>query len=333
MNLIYCEIDNVSMERPHLILLGAGASLAAFPHGDRNGRKLPLMNDLVQVVGLENLLLKTNVDYRGRNFEEVYSELQERIEFRPLVEEIESLISDYFSSLKLPDEPTLYDHLVLSLRSKDVIATFNWDPFLFYACARNCHITDPPYVFFLHGNVAIGYCLDDNFSGPAGSQCKKCGKALTTSKLLYPVTNKDYTSNPYIEKEWNGMRDVLRDAYVLTIFGYSAPKTDVEAIKLLKDGWGNPGQRQFERIEIIDIKDEEELVQIWRQFICAGHYQTMNSFYESWAARHPRRTCEAVWDQYMEIKYLDDNRIRRHLGFKELWKWYEPIIETENKRE
>jgi cyclic nucleotide-binding protein len=29
-----------------------------------------------------------------------------------------------------PELLTLYDHLVLSLRPKDVIATFNWDPFL-----------------------------------------------------------------------------------------------------------------------------------------------------------------------------------------------------------
>ena len=32
---------------PHVVILGAGASLAAFPDGDKNGRKLPLMNDIV----------------------------------------------------------------------------------------------------------------------------------------------------------------------------------------------------------------------------------------------------------------------------------------------
>jgi hypothetical protein len=47
-----------------------------------------------------------------------------------ILERLERAVFDYFSSLQLPDEPTLYDHLVLSLRPKDVIATFNWDPFL-----------------------------------------------------------------------------------------------------------------------------------------------------------------------------------------------------------
>jgi hypothetical protein len=46
----------------------------------------------------------------------------------------------------------------LSLREKDVIATFNWDPLLFAACARNHTRTKLPYIIYLHGNVAIGYC-------------------------------------------------------------------------------------------------------------------------------------------------------------------------------
>jgi hypothetical protein len=41
--------------RPHVVILGAGASLAAFPNGDRNGRRLPLMKDFVDVVALRGL--------------------------------------------------------------------------------------------------------------------------------------------------------------------------------------------------------------------------------------------------------------------------------------
>ena len=41
---------------PHVVLLGAGASRAAFPNGDRSGRRIPLMNDLVKVVGLSPLI-------------------------------------------------------------------------------------------------------------------------------------------------------------------------------------------------------------------------------------------------------------------------------------
>jgi hypothetical protein len=325
------EIENAFMERPHLVLLGAGASLAAFPNGDRNGRKLPLMNNLVQVVGLEGVLSEAKVDYEGRNFEDVYSDLHGRVESKSVVEEIENRIRRYFGSLELPDEPTLYDHLVLSLRSKDVVATFNWDPFLFQACARNRQKTKLPHVFFLHGNVAIGYCLNDRLKGPVGARCKRCGSVFSSSKLLYPVANKDYASASYIQGEWNILRQALRNAYVLTIFGYSAPKTDLEAIRLLKEGWGNPDRRELEQTEIIDIKEDQELVQTWREFICAEHYETTTSFYESWIARHPRRTCEAVWNQFMELGFVQNNPIPYHLGFEDLWKWHRSLMEAETE--
>ena len=32
------EIEQIEMERPHVVILGAGASYAAFPNGDKHGR-------------------------------------------------------------------------------------------------------------------------------------------------------------------------------------------------------------------------------------------------------------------------------------------------------
>ena len=114
------EIADVSINAPHVIILGAGASLAAFPHGDRNGRGLPVMSNFVGVVGLKTTLEKYGIAYSpGDNFEAIYSSL-----FRtnlPATNELSSIIYDYFSQLELPDQPTLYDHLVLSLREKDFI--------------------------------------------------------------------------------------------------------------------------------------------------------------------------------------------------------------------
>ena len=42
------EIEQIEMGRPHVVILGAGASYAAFPNGDMHGRKLPLMNNFVE---------------------------------------------------------------------------------------------------------------------------------------------------------------------------------------------------------------------------------------------------------------------------------------------
>src|ERR1044071_19839 len=44
------------VEAPHVIILGAGASVAACPSGDASGRRLPVMRNLVQIIGLESIL-------------------------------------------------------------------------------------------------------------------------------------------------------------------------------------------------------------------------------------------------------------------------------------
>jgi hypothetical protein len=44
------EIDQVVMQRPHVVVSGAGASRANCPNGDAKGRVLPLVNDFAQVL-------------------------------------------------------------------------------------------------------------------------------------------------------------------------------------------------------------------------------------------------------------------------------------------
>ncbi len=46
------EIKDVKFGRPHVVILGAGASLAAFPNGDANGISLPLMYNFIKKLGL-----------------------------------------------------------------------------------------------------------------------------------------------------------------------------------------------------------------------------------------------------------------------------------------
>jgi hypothetical protein len=41
--------ETVGIGRPHVVLLGAGASLAALPNGDKRGRKPPLMTNFVLI--------------------------------------------------------------------------------------------------------------------------------------------------------------------------------------------------------------------------------------------------------------------------------------------
>ena len=45
-------INNPEHNKSHVVLLGAGASKASFPNGDANEKKVPVMNDLADVLNL-----------------------------------------------------------------------------------------------------------------------------------------------------------------------------------------------------------------------------------------------------------------------------------------
>lgn len=151
---------------PHVVILGAGASVAACPQGDADGRRLPVMANLMSALGLDSLLEHAGLaHYAAGNFELVYDEVASSDRYSDLRLEIESRIRHYFASLRLPDNVTIYDALLLSLRPKDIIATFNWDPFLLQAYARNRTLKRLPGLAFLHGNVYLGYCPDHRKKG------------------------------------------------------------------------------------------------------------------------------------------------------------------------
>jgi len=323
------EIKGAEFTRPHVVILGAGASLAAFPKGDRNGRSLPLIKNFVEVVGLLSLLERHSVSPPYNDFEAIYSDIAVDPKKSALRIEIETRVHDYFSRLRLPDTPTLYDHLVLSLRPKDVIATFNWDPFLRQAAHRNYAFAKPPKILFLHGNVAIGYCLDCKVSFGRNQYCQHCGKLGTPSPLLYPVKKKDYQADPCIASDWRAVSHALKTAWTVTFFGYGAPKTDVEAIRLLKSGWGSVEKRELEETEIIDVRPENELTETWSPFIHTHHFTVRRSFYKSFIGRHPRRSCEALWAQNMKCQVIEGTEIPLDADFEALYQWFKPRIDAE----
>lgn len=178
------EIQMYEMQRPHVVILGAGASKAAFPNGDFKGKKIPLMNDLVEITGVKQLLESYNIEYKNKNFEEIYSILTTDSDKQKLCKDIEKKIYDYFVSLEYPYKPSLYDHLLLSLRHTDLVATFNWDPFLMEAYRRNKNRFKLPRIAFLHGNVTVGYCTKDKICGLNGNKCSKCGQVFIPSPLF-----------------------------------------------------------------------------------------------------------------------------------------------------
>jgi len=99
--------------------------------------------------------------------------------------------------------------------------------------------------------------------------------------LLFPIIEKNYQDDMYIQNAWKRLDSKLKKAYMFTIFGYSAPKTDEAALNLLKLSWGNSADRKFEEIEIIDIKPDEELTNTWSDFVFSHHFKTIGNLFDS----------------------------------------------------
>ncbi|WP_343785326.1 hypothetical protein [Wandonia haliotis] len=314
---------------PHLVLLGAGASLASFPNGDKNGKELPLMRNLVQKLDLYGIIpdkFENVID----NFESLYSKIASDKSLTSIKNIIDRKVYEYFYYLEIPEKPTLYDYLILSLRKKDLIATFNWDPLLLKTMRRHSQINSLPDVVFLHGNVAVGICSKCKIKGYKYNKiCHHCHKPFDEMQLLYPVENKDYSSDKAINDEWKILRDYFEISLMVTIFGYSAPVSDIDAKKLMLDASFKNKSREFYELEIIDVKPEEEVEETWDDFIYSHHYSIHNSLKETYLWYHPRRTTDAFFDAYLMNSPWDDNPFPEFNDVYEMHQWIEPLLKGE----
>lgn len=322
-----------AVQSPIVVILGSGASVAACPNGDRHGRLLPVMTDLVERTGIASLITQLGED-PSANFEQTYSRLasSHRASGGHLLE-IEGRIRGYFEQLRLPEHVTVYDKLLLSLRAKDIIASFNWDPLLLHALSRSRHLPGLPRVVFLHGSTMVGYCTKDRVKGHLGGRCASCKATFTPSPILFPIANKDYSSDPFIKNEWEEIRDSIHRAYHLTIFGYGAPQSDVAARQLLLDRWQSNSHLQFAQVELIDIAAQKDLKKKWRPFFVRDHYSIVRSFHRSDLALHPRRTCEALFAATMMLKPWASDPMPKFRRLESLHAWVEPYIREEELRE
>lgn len=302
------QLEDRFKNRPHLVILGAGATIAALPNGDRFGKKSSVMNNFLSNLGLSSILSEIELKTTSTNIEDIYSELHARNDEKAIQtrEELEKKVYDYFSSLSIPEEPTIYDLLLLSLTNKDCIVSFNWDNILIQAYQRANKITSNlPELVFLHGNVGAGYCKECGQFGAKSIRCNNCGSYFTPAPLLYPVKEKDYNTNKFISSQWDILRHFIARAAVVTVFGYSAPKTDIAAIDIFKSNFLKFGDnvRQLDRIEIIEAPNKiyEEVYESWSDFIgmTHGHVSIYHSFFESLLAEFPRRTIEGYTKRYI----------------------------------
>jgi GDP-mannose 4,6 dehydratase len=151
---------------------------------------------------------------------------------------------------------------------------------------------------------------------------------LGTLRLLEA---KDYSGDGFIKNEWDRLRHALSFGYYLTIFGYSAPKSDVEARKLMLDDWKKNPILEFAEVDIVDIKPRQQLEQTWEEFFVRAHYGIQDDILKSYLFRHPRRSCDAFAAATLMLKPWHDNPFPRFDSLGKLQEWVKPLIEEEER--
>lgn len=303
-------------QRPHLVILGAGASKDSMPNGDAEGRPLPVMNEFISTLGLTDYIGRIEGVPKTDNIEDVYSWLANQEQFAEERFVVENEIREYFSNITLPNTLTKYDLLVLSLRQKDCIATFNWDGLLVQAYQRMQKITsDLPQMVFLHGNVEVGYCPKCNTYGYWFAKCHKCGEQLREVPLLYPVKNKNYQKDEFISEQWKILDDYISKAALITIYGYSAPKTDLEAINIIKKAFARLGTpRYFDIVEIIEHPkfDTKNISEAWLDLseMARDHLELRRSVFDSYMFKNPRRSLEFLHKNRIASSWWGESTIK-----------------------
>jgi hypothetical protein len=164
------------------------------------------------------------------------------------------------------------------------------------------------------------------------SNCPKCGKPLEPSKLMMPTPNKRYDSDSFVKREWRKVRSYLKEAYMLTIFGYSAPDSDALATDLLCSEWTASQVRSLSEVEVINPISEDYARERFSKYIFSNHWKYTDNFYNSWMAKHPRRTCEALWAETMEGVFFNDSSFPKNEAWEELYDFFQPYFETEDSQ-
>lgn len=176
----------------------------------------------------------------------------------------------------------------------------------------------------MHGNVDLGLDPDQKTFTFLSDKPRQ-----TPTKLLYPVEKKDYNSDEFVADQWTRATEALSDAYYVTIIGYSAPQTDVEAKSLLLKAWRDNSTRTLAEFSIVDVRDTQEVETSWSDFLDGAHGGAISDVGQEYFMFHPRRTCEAFAFATLQQDPWTEDRFPKAKTLQELETWIKPLIEEE----
>ena len=140
----------------------------------------------------------------------------------------------------------------------------------------------------------------------------------------------------YIQKAWATLEVLLEEASVLTIFGYSAPKSDAAAVRIMKKAFANR-TRWYDHFEVIDIIERERVYKTWAPFIAAthDHFTYHKSVLDdTLISNYPRRSIEGYVKQYYQGWFGTSGIKLKECGsMQELSDLVQPLLEREHSND
>ena len=276
----------------HLVILGAGSTIAAIPDGDRNGMRAYTLNNFLEDPFYADFLASLDSKYQNLNIEEMCTKMYS--EDRQLYEAFERLIRNKYASLELPNGFNLLERLIMSLTSDDAIISFNWDDLIIQAYNRAKQYIPSillPIIVFPHGNAQA--CYNEHRYG-SGRNPNNYG--LRPSPLNMPVDELDYQNNLFIKSQWQILDFYMRYSQMITFFGYRGPVSGIQDFKRMENCLHS--NQICGKIEIID-KTKEDAMQVAQNLeniinLTGDEADCCGSFFESRIAQYPRETLRSL---------------------------------------
>lgn len=288
------------MEFKHLVILGAGSTIATIPNGDKNGEFGYTLANLLNDKCFTSFVKKAQAKgFLTSDVEDLCNQLCK--EDKPLYDEFETLVRKKYASLELPEEFTILDRLVLSLTPNDAIVSFNWDDLLIQAYQRMSEFVPEkmlPILAFPHGNAQAVY-NNKHYT----SKRIVTGANWIDSPLNMPVDEVDYKSDIFIGSQWNILDFFMRNAQMITFFGYSGPSSDELDLQHLDELFAK--NKICDKIEIID-KDLDTAMEVAKRLVRfkmqSNWLYPCADFWHSTIAKHPRRTLSVLDNWNYSVK-------------------------------
>ena len=93
--------------------------------------------------------------------------------------------------------------------------------------------------------------------------------------------------------------------------------------------WGDPEDNKARRIQLINTADPDSLRDQWGAFFYSHYCDVYKDFRQSFLARHPRRSGEAFFDQYLEAIPVEDVPFPDLGPLADLHEWFRPYLTAE----